>query len=413
MSAFAARKGAAVSLLQGYREELEAELLQILEYWSTYTIDPEGGFYGSIDNDNIPDLAAPKGIVLNSRILWAFAAAARHTGDAAHAALATRAYDYILSYFLDREYGGVYWSVDARGQMLDGRKQIYGLAFCIYGLSEYVKLTGEEAALDTAKQLFYLIEQYSYDREKGGYIEAFTCEWQTIGDLRLSEKDDNERKTMNTHLHIIEAYASLYQVWPDPVLREKITGLLDVFDTYIIDHRDGHLRLFMDDDWMSKSMLRSFGHDIEAAWLLQECAEIAGANDPIHAFRQLAIRLADAAAEGLDADGGLWYEYEPAQDHWIREKHSWPQAEAMVGFFNAWQLTGDDNYLRRSLQSWDFVKQHLKDNRQGEWYWGIHDGYSIMDKEKAGFWKCPYHNSRACLELIKRISSLPNETGTV
>ena len=392
-------------LLLHYRQEMQEELQQLLAYWSAHTIDPAGGFYGSINNENIPDPDAPKGIVLNSRILRAFSAAGRFTGGQAHAELATRAYDYILHHFLDRKYGGVFWSVDAAGDRLEDRKQVYGLAFCIYGLAEYVKLTADETALATALQLFHLIEQHSYDREKGGYIEAFTRGWQTIGDLRLSEKDDNERKTMNTHLHIIEAYANLYQVWPDAVLKEKIAALLDIFDRHIIDHDHGHLRLFMDDDWVSKSTLRSFGHDIEAAWLLQECAETIGATGAIQRFRQWAIRLADAAAEGLDTDGGLWYEYEPATGHWIREKHSWPQAEAMVGFFNAWQLSGDNDYLHRSLQSWEFVKRHLKDNRHGEWYWGVYGDYSVMDKEKAGFWKCPYHNSRACLELVKRIAS--------
>lgn len=393
-------------LLSRYRDELVEEWQSILSWWSAHMVDVQhGGFYGSISAENIPDPAAPKGIVLNSRILWTFSAAYAETKDPLHLALATRAFDYILHYFIDRRYGGVYWSVDSEGGMLEDRKQVYGLAFGIYGLAEYYKAAGSEAALAAARQLFEQIEEHSRDKEKGGYIEAFTRQWEPLTDLRLSDKDDNEPKTMNTHLHIIEAYANLYQVWPDDKLRHRISDLLGIFDRHMIGHNDHHLHLFMDDDWQVKSSLQSFGHDIEAAWLLQECAVVIH-SEHTGRFKELAIRLADAAAEGLDKDGGLWYEYEPKEDHWIREKHSWPQAEAMVGFFNAWQLTGDERYLQRSWQSWDFVKRCIRDTANGEWYWGVYAGYTVMKKEKAGFWKCPYHNSRACMEISKRIAHL-------
>lgn len=389
-----------------YRDELIEEWQSILAYWANNMVDGQyGGFYGSIGHENVIDPAAPKGIVLNSRILWTFSSAYSFTQDPLHRKLADRAAGYILRHFIDQEYGGVYWSVDHMGNRLESRKQVYGLAFAIYGLAEYHKATGNEAALAAAKQLFEQIEQQSRDREKGGYIEAFTREWEPLADLRLSEKDDNERKTMNTHLHIIEAYANLYQVWPDAGLRSRIDALLEIFDRYIINHGSGHLHLFMDEDWQVRSSLQSFGHDIEAAWLLQECAEIIHSQHTDR-FRKYAVRLADAAAEGLDNDGGLWYEYDPGKDHWAREKHWWPQAEAMVGFFNAWELTGAEHYLQQSLQCWDFVKQHIRDSVNGEWHWGVYADYSQIKKEKAGFWKCPYHNSRACMEIIKRIAHL-------
>lgn len=391
-------------LTRCYRKEVSEELQSVLTYWENNAVDEQhGGFYGSVSNNNIPDLTAPKGIVLNSRILWTFSAAYHFTGDERNLKLAARAFEYILDHFLDHQYGGVFWSVNANGEIAEDRKQVYGLAFCIYGLAEYYKATGNGIALNLAKDLFNYIEHYSFDKEKNGYIEAFTREWRAIDDLRLSEKDDNEKKTMNTHLHIVEAYSNLYKVWPDEILREKIAGLLEIFDKYIINKNNYHLNLFLDDDWTVKSSLQSFGHDIEAAWLLQECAEIINNKWYIDCFRQLSVRLADAAAEGLDQDGGLWYEYEPKKDHWIREKHSWPQAEAMVGFFNVYQLTGDEKYLQYSLRSWEFVKKYIKDNDKGEWLWGVNENYSAMEKEKAGFWKCPYHNSRACMEIISRI----------
>ncbi|MEO8403198.1 MAG: AGE family epimerase/isomerase [Chitinophagaceae bacterium] len=387
-----------------YKEEVTLELQSILTYWSKYTLDLEhGGFYGSVSNSNRPDKTAPKGIVLNSRILWSFSAAFSVSNNSLHLEIATRAFDYILQHFIDKEYGGVYWSVDTNGKMMEGRKQIYGLAFCIYGLAEYYKSTKEEIALTIANQLVDSIEKHSLDKEKGGYIEAFARDWQPLNDLRLSDKDDNEKKTTNTHLHIVEAYANLYQASPTPALREKIINLLEIFDRYLINRKTKHLNLFMDERWQIKSTLQSFGHDIEAAWLLQECAEIINYKLYMDHFREHAILLADGAAQGIDTDGGMWYEYEPKKEQLIREKHSWPQAEAMIGFLNAWQLTGNEKYLLHSLDAWAFVKEHIKDRVNGEWFWGIYDGYEVIEKDKAGFWKCPYHNSRACLEIMKRI----------
>lgn len=390
-------------VLMRYKAAVTDELHSILAYWEKYTVDQQyGGFFGSVNTDNIPDLTAPKGVVLNSRILWTFSTACLHTRNANYLTLATRAFEYILDHFIDREHGGVFWSVTHEGKIQEDRKQIYGLAFCIYGLSAYYKLTNNQRALETAIQLFELVEQYSLDKQKGGYIEALTRDWKPLQDLRLSEKDDNEKKTMNTHLHIIEAYASLYIVWPDKKLKEKIINLLVIFDNYIINKESYHLNLFMDDDWTVKSTLQSYGHDIEAAWLLQECAEATGSDTYIRYFRELGVKIAYAVAEGLDTDGGLWYEYEPVTDHLVKEKHSWPQAEAMVGFFNAWQMSGEKEYLDHSIKSWEFIRNHIKDQEKGEWFWGVYADYRVMQKDKAGFWKCPYHSSRACMEIMKR-----------
>ncbi len=391
-------------LLLRYKAELKEQLNAVLSYWMNYPVDNDlGGFYGSVNNENIPDKTAPKGVVMHSRILWTFSAACSITHDEAHFNMAGRAYSYLINFFSDEEYGGVYWSVDAKGRMLDSKKQIYGQAFCIYGLAEYYKIAKDQTALDRASDLYRYIENVGFDSEKNGYIEAFTREWTELDDLRLSEKDNNERKTMNTHLHIVEAYSNLYLVWPDKGLRERITNLLQLFDWHFINKQTHHLHLFFDDDWNLKSSLQSFGHDIEAAWLLQQCAESIKSEKWTERFRQLAVSITEAAAEGLDADGGLWYEYEPASGNLIHEKHSWPQAEAMIGFYNAYQLTQDDKYMQQSLHSWEFVKKYIVDKINGEWFWGVNKDYSVMQRDKAGFWKCPYHNTRAFIELIKRI----------
>ncbi|MHA4810414.1 AGE family epimerase/isomerase [Flavitalea flava] len=393
--------------LADYKQELEKELQSILRYWMDHTIDDrQGGFYGRIDGGDRVHPEAPKGVVLNARILWAFSAAYLQTKEIAYLPIAQRAYRYLTDHFVDPVYGGVYWSVDHTGNALNDRKQIYGLSFCIYGFSEYYRATLEQSALDQAIALFRSIERISYDPEKGGYFEAFTRDWQVMEDMRLSPKDANEKKTMNTHLHVVEAYANLYRVWPDPRLQTRIGDLLEVFDRYMVDRITGHLVLFFDENWKVSSRIVSYGHDIEAAWLLLEAAEISGIKSRVERMRQLAIKIAVAAVEGLDqdsGDGGLWYEREHGR--LVREKHSWPQAEAMVGFFNAFQVSGDEKWLERSLASWAFVKKYIKDPAGGEWFWGIREDHSPMTgQDKAGFWKCPYHNSRACLEIIKRIN---------
>jgi mannobiose 2-epimerase len=391
--------------VQTYRQELSNELQDILYYWTNNTVDNlHAGFYGSVDNDNIAKAGAPKGVVLNARILWTFSAASNFLQDKKYLAIAARAYDYLLHYFTDKECGGVFWSVDAEGSILNSRKQVYGLAFYLYGLSEYYLATNEKGILDQAVALFQLIEEKSFDTKGKGYFEAFARDWTALADLRLSAKDANEKKTMNTHLHIIEAYANLYKAWPDELLKKRILQLLEVFDEYMIDRQSHHLILFFNEEWKAKPDVISYGHDIEAGWLLQQCAEVINDVYWIGRMKQQAILITNAAMEGLDSDGGLWYEYNPAQEKWTKEKHWWEQAEAMVGFYNAYQVSGERKFLDHSMAAWQFTKAHILDKNKGEWYWGIKEDYSLMPGEdKAGFWKCPYHNARACMEIIRRI----------
>jgi mannobiose 2-epimerase len=390
---------------QQFKAELQEELLHVLDYWIKHTVDEsKGGFFGSVNNYNKPNMDAAKGIVMMSRICWSFSAAYRFNKQPRYYATAERAFNFIFDHFIDRQQGGVYWSVDPNGNMLDGKKQIYGLAFCIYGLTEFYKISRNPTALNTAIDLFNLIEEKSFDPIHNGYVEAFARDWQEIADLRLSEKDNNDRKTANTHLHIVEAYANLYSVWPKDKLKERIANLLGLFQQHFISQEHHHLRLFFDDRWNPRSTLQSYGHNIEAAWLLQQIAELIGASSLVQQFKLLAVAVTNAAAEGLDKDGGLWYEYEPATGHLIKEKHSWPQAEAMIGFYNAYQLTGEQHYFKHSLESWEFTKKYIKDEKNGEWFWGVQSDYSVMQKEKAGFWKCPYHSTRALLEVMKRLN---------
>ena len=390
-----------------FLDAIKEELENILQYWILHAPDLErGGFYGSIDNFNGVQATASKSLVLNARILWTFAAAFNNTAREQYLASAQRAYQYLHIFFTDKEFGGVYWSVDANGKRLSDRKQVYGHAFYLYGLSEYYNAVKDPMILKQAIELFDLIEEKSFDGQRKGYIEAFTRNWQYADDLRLSEKDANQCKTMNTHLHIVEAYANLYKVWPDPSLKQKIVGLLQVFDAYMIDKATGHLRLFFDKDWNETPDVISYGHDIEAAWLLQQCAISIQDGQWVEQMKQHALLITNAAMEGLDADGGLWYEYDPKTRQLVKEKHWWPQAEAMLGFFNAWEITGSQHYLQASVNSWHFIKNFLLDKKYGEWFWGINENRTVMkNHDKIGFWKCPYHNSRACMEIVRRIQS--------
>jgi len=393
--------------LEAYKAAMQEELQAILSFWMKHTVDElNGGFIGQIDYKNAIIGDAPKGAVLNARILWSFAAAYNLTGEKKYLEFAQRAFNYICRNFIDREHRGVYWSVDYKGNPLDSKKQIYALAFTIYAFSEFYKATKDADAIIEAIDLYDVINTYSYDKINGGYTEAFTREWDTISDLRLSNKDANEKKSMNTNLHVLEAFTALYQVWPYEPVKQKIAALAENFLQHIINPSTHHQYLFFNTQWQPRSSAISYGHDIETAWLLQEAAEVIGDADLIKRTKAMAVNIADAVKKGLDKDGGLWYEYEPATQHLIKEKHMWPQAEAMVGYFNAYENTKDNAYLDISKASWQFVQQHIHDKQNGEWFWGVKQNYELMQEDKVGIWKCPYHNSRACIEIIERINQL-------
>ncbi|MET4080277.1 mannobiose 2-epimerase [Pedobacter sp. UYP30] len=395
-------------MVEDLKAEFENELLSILNYWRDHTVDKEyGGFFGKIDNENKVDKTAPKGAVLNARILWSFSAAYNQQKNEGDLQIALRSYDYLKTYFVDNEFGGVYWSVDEHGNPLDTKKQIYAIAFAIYGLAEFYEAADCKEALDLAISLYRDIEVHSFDVGKNGYLEALSRDWRDVGDLRLSEKDANEKKTMNTHLHILEAYTNLYRYWPDGQLAERIANLLQVFEKKILNAETKHLVLFFNENWQSKHHIVSYGHDIEASWLMLEAAEILHHEELISKFKKLAVEIAVASIEGIDESGGMIYELDVDKGHKVAEKHWWVQAEAMVGFLNAYQLSGDKAFYNYFIGVWNFTKNHIIDKENGEWFWGVNaDGSLMQGEDKAGFWKCPYHNSRACMEIINRLKTI-------
>jgi mannobiose 2-epimerase len=381
----------------------------ILPFWARATVDEEhGGFFGVLSESGVPDPLAPKGGVLCARILWAFSTALRHTGDPGHRRMADRAFEELRGRFWDAEHGGTYWMLDGLGRTLSDRKQTYALAFSLYGLAEFHRATGSPVALERAVELHRAIEAHAADPAYGGYWEARARDWGPLADVRLSEKDSNAPKSMNTHLHVMESYANLLRVWDDPGLRERLGALVELHLDRILDPETGHLLLFFDQRWEPLSRAASYGHDIEASWLLVEAAEAVG--DPALAERTRAasVRMARVSlAEGADAARGGMFAERDGDGSIDDEKHWWMQAEAVVGFLNAFELTREEPFLQAAERTWAFVERFLIDRVHGEWRWRVRrDGSRIPGLPKVEPWKCPYHNSRAAFEVADRVARL-------
>ena len=393
------------SKLELLKSEVQEELINnILPFWMTKMIDSQnGGFFGRIDGLGKVYNNADKGCVLNARILWTFSAAFRILKNSDYLKTAERSKDYLLDHFFDKKNGGVFWLLDHNGNIKDGKKQIYAQAFAIYGLTEYYRVTNDRSCLDRAIELFRLIEKYSYDIKLGGYFEAFSMEWGGLDDLRLSEKDANEKKTMNTHLHVLEAYTNLYTVWKDDFLKRQLLNLINVFTDKIINNQTFNLNMFFDEEWNDKTDLVSYGHNIESSWLIHEAAIVLGEETLIRKVEKTCLRIAEASKEGIMADGSMIYENFFKSGQTDSDRHWWVQAETVVGFLNAFTLSGKKEYLDLSLAAWRFISDHLVDRQNGEWYWSVNKNLQPNLKEdKAGFWKCPYHDSRMCMEIIER-----------
>ena len=407
----------------------------ILRFWLDKMVDREhGGFYGRIDGSEVLHPEAEKGAILNARILWSFSAAYRILGNPEYLEAATRAKDYIIDHFLDKEYGGVYWSVDYLGNPLDTKKQFYAIGFAIYGMSEYARSTGDREALECALQLFDSIEEHAFDSKYNGYIEARTREWGEIADMRLSELDANYPKSQNTHLHIIEPYANLYRCLKEfqastscdyvPVIGSvlpieiavpqetflrvegALRNIIDIFTDRILNPETHHLDLFFEMDWTrGAGHLESYGHDIECSWLMHEAALVLGDADVLAKVEPIVREVAKASEKGLRPDGSMIHEANLDTGHVDDDLHWWVQAENVVGWYNLYQHFGDEQALERAFQGWNYIKTQIIDWDNGEWHWSRHpDGSLNTVDDKAGFWKCPYHNSRMCLEIIERTS---------
>jgi len=398
-----------------WARRIEAELRgNILPFWMAHTVDREnGGFHGALTNDLRVQDDVERSAILCARILWTYAAAYRRYGDDAHLQMARHAYNYLTGPLWDRQYGGVYWSVDRNGQPVSARKHNYAQAFAIYGLSEYHRATGDAAALQTAQAIFRLVDDHSYDPAHGGYMEGSSRAWGPLTDMRLSPQDANSPKSMNTMLHLMEAYTNLLRVWQDATLRVRLRDLIAAFLNHIVDPDTHHFHLYFDARWQWRHLSEavSYGHDIEGSWLLVEASEVLGDPDLEAQARTEAVLMAERVyAEALEPDGSLLYEFNPAAGHDPRagRKQWWAQAEAVVGFYNAYQISGQERFAEASARCWAYIESHFVDRVHGDWFKSLdQEGKPELSYVKVGPWECPYHSGRACLEMLARLHGAP------
>jgi mannobiose 2-epimerase len=298
--------------------------------------------------------------------------------------------------------------LDWQGKPLEDKKQTYGQAFAIYALSEYYKAFEQQESLERAKSLFEITEKYMRDAENGGYFETLTRDLHIAENQRLSEVDMAEKKSNNSHLHMLEAYTGFYDVWKDKLLGKRLEELIYIFTDHIITRNDRiYCRLFFDEFWNPKSDHISFGHDIEASWLLDRAAQVLNKPNLLEKTRKVCISLAESVYKyGTDNKQSLFYEAD-STGITNTNKDFWVQVEAVVGFLNAYELSGDEKYLSTALDIWKFCEDHLVDRKNGEWFYKVDSKGSVDNQSyKVSEWKCPYHNSRACLEIISRVDKI-------
>jgi len=392
--------------IQTLREETRIELKEeILPYWIKLVSDEHnGGYIGRINGRNIREIKADRSGILNARILWTFSAAARVLKDPEYLKHAKRAFEYMENHFYDKINGGFYWSVDHEGNCVNEKKYVYAQAFAIYGYSEYARATGSEVALERALETFRLLENHARDETYGGYHEAFLADWTPLDDVRLSSGDANEPRSMNTHLHVMEAYANLYRAVQTEEVKESLMRVTKLVMTDIYDSESHHFDTFFDEKWNPRSNFYSYGHDIEAAWLLIDAAEaLEDSEMKIRAQNVMRDVAEITLQEGVDPEtGGVYFtglNGKPVDTDF----HWWVQAEAIAGFLYAYELIGEEKYLVCAERIWAFVESTIKDREHGEWFFRLNgDGDPYLKEDKVGPWKCPYHNSRLCLILQER-----------
>lgn len=377
----------------------------LLPWWMEYSVDKEnGGFWGRVDVNNVPDPKAPKYITLNARLIWTFASAYRVLGDEKYLEMANYAYDYFIKHFWDDEFGGCYTFLDHKGEVLEDYKFIYGNAFAVYGLSEYARATGNQEALEYAKKIIDCLDKYAYDPHYKGYYEACTRDWKVSFWHRGVNRVPSDVKTMNTHLHLIEAYTCHLRVNDIPQVRNKVREQLYVMLNKIVNHDTHHYHYFQDRQWNPTSTAISFGHDIEGSWLMMETAEVLGEPEAFRAARDTCVNMARTVLEeGFREDGALLTEYDPVTGEYSRYLSWWEQNEAVVGFLNAWELTGEEHFLDASLKCFEYINKHFIDHEKGGWFPALNlEGEPLLRRPKLVGTICPYHNGRMSMEIIER-----------
>ncbi len=380
------------------RESVRSQMEEkILPFWKRMKDAENGGFYSFMDENLRLDKTADKGCILNSRILWTFSDAARILKKEDLREYAVQAYHF-LDCFMDPENGGVYWSVTYDGKPADSTKHTYCQAFAVYGLAAYYRLTGDPEALEKAIAIHHVIEKKC--RDQGGYLEALKKDFSPESNEKLSENGVMASRTMNTLLHVIEAYAELYRVWPDAQLKTAGTTALKQCLNTIYNPKKHRLEVFFDAEFHPLLDMQSFGHDIEASWLIRDAVETLLDESERRPLDDMCLDLLQSTTDLAFTDHGLHYEIVNGELNTNRAW--WPQAEAMLGFLSGWQVTQEAEWLERMNTQWCYISQAFVDPRDGSecFHELLEDGTSF-GKPMVDEWKCPYHNGRMCLKLIE------------
>lgn len=384
------------------REEIKRHLTDdIIPFWKSLRDDTYGGYYGYMGYDLKVDEKAVKGCILNSRITWFFSNAYTVLKDESLLAEAKHGYEFMRDYCTDKENGGIFWSLKYDGTPEETLKHTYNQAFAIYALSSYYEASKDEEALKQAFALFTVIETKC--RDEIGYLEAFNERFEEIDNEKLSENGVMAEKTMNTLLHVFEAYTELYRVTKDERVKEKLEEIMDTFADKIYNPKLHRQEVFFDKYYNSILDLHSYGHDIETAWLIDRGVEILGEEKyekklgPI--TKDLTNQIFQTAFDGRSLSNECERGVVDTYRIW------WVQAETVVGFLNGYEKCPErKEYLNAAKETWEFIKKYVMDKRSGsEWFWRVSkEGVPDESKPIVEPWKCPYHNGRMCLEVIRR-----------
>lgn len=382
-------------------EECRAELQNhIIPFWNRLKDNQYGGFYGYMDNNLMVDKKADKGVILNSRILWFYSSCYITLGGNQNLENAAHAYEFLKKYCVDYTNGGVYWMMKYDGSVSDSMKHTYNQAFAIYALSAYFKASKDKEALDLAFALFNTVEEKCTDDI--AYMEAFSSDWKLIDNDALSENGLMADKTMNTVLHLIEAYTVLYEVSENGRVLERLKFLLSITKEKIFDSENNKLLVFFDKNLNVIGDIHSYGHDIEASWLLDRACEVIGDKELQKEWKSINLRIAENIHTLAFKNGALNNERD--KDKIDNKRVWWVQAESVVGYINAYQNSGDKKYLDTVKSVWEWIKTYQIDKRDGSEWWGetTYEGKPMMTVAMVNPWKCPYHNGRMCIEVIGR-----------
>lgn len=381
--------------------EVKKELTEhIIPFWANLKDEENGGFYGYMSYNLELDKKADKGVILHSRILWFFSSCYAVLKDEKCRELADHAFEYIKNHCIDYDNGGVYWMTSFKGEPADTMKHTYNIAFAIYALSAYYNAVGDKFALDLAYKLFSDIETNTLDEY--GYREAFTVDWKLVPNDALSENGLMADKTMNAILHLIEAYTELYKADRNEEVAKRLKFQLSQIKDKVFDSQTNALKVFFNEKLEVIGDIHSYGHDIEATWLMDLACDTLEDEELKKQFTEMNLKISNNILNTAMEDGALNNERE--NDKIDRKRVWWVEAESVVGFINAYQHSGDKKFLEAARSVWEYIRSDIIDKRTGsEWYSEVsfeHKPHNF--KEIVGPWKCPYHNGRMCLEVIKR-----------